>query len=150
MDLALRVLDVGDLSITRLLMHRLNAETAHFKNAFLADEGGLETFLTELVEQHLAAKTCISRAIGHETILKTVSAEMELVKAHALLSSTEVTPHSMRDWSVGIPEELAPCLSSILRASAVSERSEKENKVKKDTFTVSMTLFAYDSERSVN
>ena len=76
--------------------------------------------------------------------------EMELVKAHALLSSTEVTPHSMRDWSVGIPEELAPCLSSILCASAVSERSEKENKVKKDTFTVSITLLAYDGKRNVH
>ena len=151
MDLALRVLDVGDLSITRLLTYRLHsAETSHFKNAFFSEGGGLETFLKGLVEQYPAAADCVSRAIGHNTILKTVSAEMELVKSHTRLASTEVTPHSMRDWSIGIPEELAPCLSSILRASAVSERAAKENKVKKDTFTVSVISPMLDDEKNTN
>jgi len=141
MDLALKVLDVGNLSITKLLMHRLDsAGTCHFENAFLSEGGGLENFLKELVEQYPAAEDCIFRAAGHNLTLKKVSAEMELVKSHTLLSSTEITPHSMRDWTIGIPEHLTPCLSSILRTSAVSDRAEKENKVKKETFTVSVTL----------
>jgi hypothetical protein len=148
MDLALKVLDIGHLSVTKLLMHWLGS--GHFKTAFLSEGGGLEVLLEELVDQYPVAEDCISRAVGYETMCKTVSAEMERVKSHALLSSTEVTPHSMRDWTVGIPEELAPCLSSILRASAVSQRSEKENKVKKDTFTVSTALLVYDGERNVN
>ena len=140
MDLALKVLDIGGLSITRLLMHRLgSAETSHFKNAFLSEGGGLEKSLKELVERYPAAGDRISRAVGLGHTLKKVSAEMDLVKTHTLLSSTEVTPHSMRDWTIGIPEHLAPCLSSILRASAVSDRAVKENKVKIDTFTVSLT-----------
>jgi len=140
MDLALKVLDVGNISVTRLLLHRLDsAETCHFKNAFLSDGGGLEMFLEKLVKQYPAAEGCISRAVGHDLTLKTVSAEMELVKSHALLSSTDITPHSMRDWTIGIPDHLAPCLSSILRASAVSDRAARENKVKKDTFTVRIT-----------
>jgi hypothetical protein len=148
LDLALKVLDIGHLSVTKLLMHRLGS--GQFRTAFLSEGGGLEVFLEELTDQYPVAEDYISRAVGHETVLKTVSAEMELVKAHALLSSTEVTPHSMRDWTIGIPEDLAPCLSSILHASAVSGRSEKENKVKKDTSTVSTALLVYDSERSAN
>ena len=141
MGLALKVLDVGNISITRLLMYRLeSAETCHFKNAFFSEGGGLETFLKELVEQYPAAEDCISRAVGYNLTLKKVSAEMDLVKSHTLLSSTETTPHLMRDWTIGIPEHLAPCLSSILRASAVSDRAVKENKTKKDTFTVSLTI----------
>lgn len=151
MDLALKVLDIGDLSITRLLMHRLgSADTRHFESAFLSEGGGLETFLEELVERFPAAAGSISRVVGHDVILKTVSAEMERVKAYTLLSSTGVTPHSLRDWSVGIPEELAPCLSNILRVSAVSERGAKENKVKKDTFTVSIALFVHDDDENMN
>ena len=147
MDLALRVLDVGDLSITQLLEYQLDsAETSHFKNAFFSEEGGLETFLKGLAERYPAAIDCISQAIGHNAVLKMVSAEMELVKTHTRLASTEITPHSMRDWSVGIPEELAPCLSSILRTSAVSEHAAKENKVKKDTFTVSVVSLVLDGE----
>ena len=144
MDLALKVLDVGNLSVAGLLMYRLtSAGTSHFKNTFLSKGGGLEIFLKELVEQHLVAEDCISRAVGHGITLKTVSAEMELVKSYTLLSSTEVTPHSMCDWTIGIPEHLMPCLLSILRVSAVSNRAVKENKAKKDTFTVSiLTLFA--------
>ena len=151
MDLALRVLNIGDLSITRLLAYRLDsAETLHFKNAFFSERGGLETFLKGLVERFPAAVDCVSRAVGQNIILKTVSAEMELVKAHTRLTSTEVTPRSMRDWSVGIPEELAPCLSGILRASAVSERAAKENKVKKDTFTVCVMLLVLDDGKNVD
>ena len=144
MDLALKVLDVGNLSVAGLLMYWLTSVgTSRFKNAFLSEGGGLEIFLKELVEQHLVAEDCISRAVGHGITLKMVSAEMELVKSYTLLSSTEVTPHSMRDWTIGIPEHLAPCLSSILRVSAVSNRAAKENKAKKDTFTVSiLTLLA--------
>ena len=141
MKLALRVLDIGNIPITRLLMYRLeSAETCHFKNAFLSEGGGLEFFLKELVERYPAAEDCISQAVGYNLTLKKVSAEMDLVKSHTLLSSTEITPHSMRDWTIGIPEHLAPCLLSILRASAVSDRAAKENKTKKDTFTVSLTV----------
>ena len=138
MRLALEVLDVGGLSITKLLMFRLgSSETSHFKNAFLSEDGGLEKFLNELVEQYPASEDCIARAVGHHITLKKVSAEMELVKTHTLFSSTDVTPRSMRNWTVGIPEHLVPFLSSILRASAVSDRAAKENKTKRDTFTVS-------------
>lgn len=151
MDLALDVLEVGKLSITGLLMHRLGAATTrHFENTFLSAGGGLETFLKELAERYPAADECISRVVSHDSILKKVSAEMELVKSHTRLSSTGITPHSMRDWTVAIPGELAPCLSSILRASAVSERSEKQNKMKKDTSTVSRALLVYDSERDAS
>ena len=148
MELALKVLDVGSLSITRLLMYRLNsAGTRHFEKAFLSEGGGFETFLKELVEQYPTAEDCISRAVGHGLTLKKVSAEMEVVKSHTLLSSTDISPHSMRDWTIGIPEHLAPCLLSILRAGAISDRAVKENKVKKDTFTVSVTLPVHDSGR---
>lgn len=152
MDLALKVLDVGNLSIAGLLMHRLTpAGTCHFKNAFLSEGGGLETFLKELVELYPAAEDCISRAVGHNITLKKVSAEMELVKSHTLLSSAEVTPHSMRNWTVGIPEHLAPCILSVLRASAVSDRAAKENKAKKDTFTVCiLTLLVCGGENYAN
>jgi hypothetical protein len=150
MDLALKVLDVGNLSVAMLLMHRLDsAATRHFENSFLSAGGGLETFLKELVGRYPVAEDCISRAVGYDITLKTVSAEMELVKSYALLSSTEATPHSMRDWTVGIPGELAPCLSSILRASAVSERAKK-NKVKKDTFTVSVAPLLNDGEKNTS
>ena len=141
MGLALKVLDVGNILITRLLMYRLkSAETCHFENTFFSEGGGLETFLEELVEQYPAAEDCISRAVGYNLTLKKVSAEMDLVKSCTLLSSTEITPHSMCDWTIRIPEHLTPCLSSILRASAVSDRAVKENKAKKDTFTVSLTI----------
>ena len=61
MDLALRVLDIGDLSITRLLAYRLDsAETSHFKNAFFSERGGFETFLKGLVERFPAAVDCVS------------------------------------------------------------------------------------------
>lgn len=145
------MLDIGYLSITGLLMHRFtSAGTCHFENAFLSEGGGLETFLKELVERYPAAEDCISRVVGHTATLKTVSAEMELVKSHTLLSSTEVTPHSMRDWTIGIPEHLAPCLSSILHASAVSERADKENKVKKDTSTVSRPSPTHEIKKNTN
>lgn len=151
MDLALKVLDVGNLSVAGLLMHRLtSAGTCRFKNKFLSEGGGLEAFLKELVERYPAAEDCISRAVGHNTTLKTVSAEMELVKSYTLLSSTEVTPHSMRDWTIGIPEGLAPCLSSILRASAVSDRAAKENKVKKCTSTVSRPPLLCEVEKNAH
>ena len=128
LDLSLKVLDVGNLLVAGLLMYRLTSTgTSRFKNAFLSEGGGLETFFKELVVQHPAAEDCISRAVGHGITLKTVSAEMELVKTYALLSSTEVTPYSMPDWTIEIPEHLAPCLSSILCASAVSNRAAKEN-----------------------
>jgi len=150
MNLTLEVLDVGKLSVIGLLMHRLDsAVTRRFENGFLSAGGGLETFLRELVERYPAAQDCISRVVSHDITLRKVSAEMELVKVHTRLSSTEVTPHSMRDWTVGIPEELAPCLSSILRASAVSERSEKENKIKKDASMVSRISPVYDVEKNV-
>ena len=56
MDLALRVLDVGNLSITRLLNYRLDsAEMSHFENSFFSEGGGLETFLNELIERYPAA-----------------------------------------------------------------------------------------------
>jgi hypothetical protein len=139
MDLAMSVLAVGNLPITGLLMHRLgSSKTSHFKNAFFADGGGLEIFLKELVKRFPDAETCISRAVGRNAALKEVSAEMDLVKTYTLLSSTEVTPHSMRDWTVGIPKHLAPFLSSVLHACAVSGRAVQENKTKKDTFTVSV------------
>lgn len=150
MKLALKVLDVGSISIARLLMYRLeSAETCHFKNAFLSEGGGLEILLKELVEQYPAAEDCISRAVGYNHILKNVSAEMDLVKSHTLLSSTEITPHSMRDWTIGIPEHLTPCLSSILRASAVSDRAAKENKTKNDTFTVCLTACIWQQNACV-
>ena len=76
-------------------------------------------------------------------MLKKVSAEMELVKLFTLLSSTKVTPHSMRNWSIGIPERLTPCLSSVLRAGAVSDRAAKENKIKKNTSMVSGIVSAW-------
>jgi hypothetical protein len=105
MDLALKVLDIGSLSITKLLKHRLDStEPCHFKNMFLSEGGGLELFIKELVEQHPTTEDCISQVVGHNLVLKKVSAEMDLVKAYAFLSSTEVTPHSMRDWSVGVVE----------------------------------------------
>ena len=151
MNLALEVLDVGKLSVAKLLMHRLDsAVNRRFENGFLSAGGGLETFLRELTDRYPAAQDCISRVFGHDITLKKVSAEMEVVKAYTLLSSTEVTPHSMRDWTIETPEELALCLSSILRASAVSERSEKENKIKKDTSTVSRTSPVYDVEKNLN
>lgn len=141
MDLALKVLDVGNLSIPGLLTHRLaSAATGHFQNTFLAEGGGLETFLKELVAQYPAAENCISRAVGHDIVLKKVSAEMEFVKSYTLLSSTKVTPYSMRDWSIEIPEHLTPCLSGVLRASAVSDHAAKENKIKKTTSTVRVAL----------
>ena len=144
MDLALKVLDVGDLSIPGLLMHRLaSARTRHFETAFLSEGGGLDKFLKELVEQFPAAEDCIFRAVGRDSVLKRVSAEMELVKMHTLLSSTEVSPHSMRNWTIGIPGHLTPHLSSILRVCAVSDRATKENKLKKDTFTVRVASFMY-------
>lgn len=137
MDLALKVLDVGNLSITGLLMYRLaSAGTGHFRNAFLSEGGGLEIFLKELIGQYPVAENRIFQAVGHNFTLKTVSAEMELVKSYTLLSSTEISPNSMRDWTIGIPKHLAPCLSSILCAGAFSNRAVKENKTKKDTFTV--------------
>ena len=148
MKLALDVLDVGGLSVTKLLMFRLgSSETSHFKNAFLSEGGGLEKFLKELVDQYPASEDCIARAVGHHITHKKVSAEMEFVKTHTLFSSTDITPHSMRNWTVGIPEHLVPCLSSILRASAVSDRAAKENKTKRDTFTVSSTLGMIASTR---
>ena len=151
MNLALEVLDVGKLSVAKLLMHRLDsAVNRRFENGFLSAGGGLEMFLRELTDRYPASQDCISRVFGHDITLKNVSAEMEIVKSYTLLSSTEVTPHSMRDWTVEIPDELAPCLSSILRASAVSERSEKENKIKKDTSTVSRTSPVYDVEKNLN
>lgn len=143
MDLALKVLDIGGLSITGLLMHRLNtSDTCHFEKAFLSEGGGFEILLKELVEGYPAAGDCIFRVAGHSLVLKKVSAEMEAVKSYTLLSSTDITPHSMRDWTIGIPEDLVPCLSSILHASAVSDRPVKENKVQKDTFTVSTALLS--------
>jgi hypothetical protein len=148
MDLALKVLDVGDLSILGLLLHRLaSAKTRHFETAFLSEGGGLEKFLEELVTQFPAAEDCIFRAVGHDITLKRVSAEMELVKTYTLLSSTELTPHSMRDWSIGIPDHLTPHLASILRACAVSDRAMKENKIKKDTFTVRAASLAYYGQK---
>ena len=147
MDLALDVLNVGNLSITSLLMHRLaSSKTSHFRNTFFSEGGGLEIFLRGLVEQYPVAEACIFQAVGHDHALKQVSAEMERVKAHTRLSSTEITPHSMRDWTVGIPEHLAPFLSNILCACAVSDRAMKENKTKKGTFTVSMPLLISRSE----
>ena len=141
MDLALDVLNVGNLSITSLLMHRLaSSKTSHFRNTFFSEGGGLEIFLRGLVEQYPVAEACIFRAVGHHHALKQVSAEMERVKAHTRLSSAEITPHSMRDWTIRIPEHLAPFLSNVLCACAVSDRAMKENKTKKGTFTVSMPL----------
>ena len=151
MNLALRVLDIGGLSITELLMHRLtSAGTRHFENSFLSEGGGLEIFLKGLIGQCPAAQDRIFRAVGHKIALKTVSAKMEVVKSHTLLSSAEITPHSMRDWTVGIPKHLAPCLSSILHAGAVSDRATKENKTKKDTFTVSVTTFTFNGKKYVS
>jgi len=148
MDLVLQVLDVGNLSIAGLLLHRLDsAGTHHYRNTFLAEGGGLETLLKELVAWYPVTEDCVLRAVGHDATLKKVSAEMELVRVHTLLSSTKITPQSMRDWSVEIPEGLAPCLLSILHASAVPDRAA-ENKVKKDTPTVSITFHTYNGERS--
>ena len=148
MDLALKVLDIGGLSIPGLLMYRLgSARTRHFEAAFLSEGGGLDKFLKELIEQFPAAEDRIFRAVGHNATLKRVSAEMELVKAHTLLSSTEVSPSSMRNWTIGIPEHLTPHLSSILHACAVSDRATKENKMKKDTFTVRIALLVNYSEQ---
>ena len=148
MDLALDVLNVGNLSITGLLMHRLaSSKTARFRNMFFSEGGGLEIFLRGLVEQYPVAEACIFRAVGHDHALKQVSAEMERVKTHTRLSSTEVTPHSMHDWTIGIPEHLAPFLSNILHACAVSDRAIKENKTKKDAFTVSISLLMSGSHK---
>ena len=70
MDLALKVLDVGNLSIPGLLKHRLaSAATGHFRNAFLAEGGGFEVLLKELVAQYPAAEDCIPRAVGDDIVL---------------------------------------------------------------------------------
>jgi len=72
MDLSLKVLDIGNISITKLLMHRLDsADTCHFENALLS-EGGLVHFLKKLVERYPAAEGCIFRAAGHNLTLKKV------------------------------------------------------------------------------
>lgn len=71
MDLALKVLDVGDLSIPGLLMHRpASARTRHFETAFLSEGGGLDKFLKKLVEQFPAAEDCIFRTVGRHSTLK--------------------------------------------------------------------------------
>ena len=78
---------------------------------------------------------------------------MELVKTYTFLTSTELSPHSMRNWSIGIPEHLAPHLASILRACAVSDRAMKENKIKKDTYTVraaSLAIVYYSQKTQVD
>jgi hypothetical protein len=154
MDLALKVLDVGDLSILGLLSHRLaSARTRHYETALLSKGGGLEKFLEELVTQFPAAEDCVFRAVGRNITLKRVSAEMELVKTYTFLASTELSPHSMRNWSIGIPEHLAPHLASILRACAVSDRAMKENKIKKDTYTVraaSLAIVYYSQKTQVD
>lgn len=90
-------------------MYRLTSlGTGRLKNTFLSKEGELEIFLNEPVEWYPATEDCISRAVRHGITLKTVLAEMELVKSHTLLSGTEVTPHSMRYWTAEISEHLVP------------------------------------------
>ena len=98
MRLALEVLDVGGLSVTKFLVSRLDSsESSHFKDAFLSEGGGLEKFLNELVEQYPASEDCIARAVGHHITLKKVSAEMELVKTYTLSSNTDITPRPMHN-----------------------------------------------------
>jgi len=44
-----------------------------------------------------------------------------------LQGGTGVTPYSMRDRSIGIPEHPAPCPPSTVCARAVSDRAVKDN-----------------------
>ena len=137
MRLALEVLDVGGLSVTKLLMFRFDSsETSHLKTVFLSEGGGREIFFKELVEQYPAAGGYIARAMRHHVTLKKVSTEMELVRTHTAFPRTDIAPRSMRYWTVGIPGHLVPCFSSVLRASAGFYRATKEDKTKRDTFTV--------------
>ena len=53
MELAPKVLDVGNLLIPELLRHQLTSVVAgHFQNAFFAEGGGLGMLLRELVAEY--------------------------------------------------------------------------------------------------
>ena len=110
MDLALKVLDVGNLLATGLLMYRLTSMGAsHFKNTCLSEGRGLETFIKELVEWYPATEDCIPWAFRCGIILKTVLAEMELVKSHTLLLSIRLPSlNAQLDYW----DPLAPCTIS--------------------------------------
>lgn len=128
MDLSPDALGVGNISVARLLMHRLDVSgSSRLRNIFFSEAEGLEVFLKELVKQYPASEGCILCAVGHSLILKEVSAEMDRVKAHTLLSSTDITPDLLQNWTVRIPEN-APYLTDILRTCAIFNRAPQENK----------------------
>ena len=93
MDLALKVLDVGNLPVAGLSRYWITSvRTDWFENTFLSEGGGPEMFLSEeLFEQYPAAEYCISRAVRHSITPKTASAKAELFELRTLLSGTEVT-----------------------------------------------------------
>jgi hypothetical protein len=51
------------------------------------------------------------------------------IKLHTLLFSVEVIPQLMRNWTIGVPEHLAPWLPTTPRVSTVPEHAAEESEV---------------------
>ena len=131
MDLSLKALDVRNLSVAGLLTYRFtSARARHFQNSTLRfSRRGVRTgdVLQGVGRTVSAPEDCIFRAVGHSNGEMDVQCDVFHLRRGRLQGDTGVTPYSMRDRSIGIPEHPTPCPPSTVCARAVSNRAAKEN-----------------------